>query len=70
MFLKGIMKPRNFFQYTVYNIQYYYLLKFVESTSVNKSTKHLKLLPPGNSCVEDSTKRLFLSFHINNVSLL
>ena len=58
-FDKGIMKlsPRNFLEYTVYNIQYCYLLNFVESASVNKSTKHLKLLPPGNSCVEHSIKK-------------
>ena len=52
------MKPslRNFFEYTAYNTQHCHLLNFVELTSVNKSTKHLKLLPPGNTCVEHSIK--------------
>ena len=67
---KGITKisPQTFLE--IYSIQHYcYLLNFVESTSENKSTKHLKLLPPGNSCVEQSIKQNY-SYHFTSLMYL
>ena len=46
-----------FWKYTVYNIQYCYLLNFAESSSENKLIKRSKLSPPGNSCIEHSIKK-------------
>ena len=51
-----------FWKYTVYNIQYCYLLNFAESSSENKLIKRSKLSPPGNSCIEHSIKKTILIF--------